>query len=82
MDGYDAVLAVGVKHRIYSLSLFVLWRRLCRRSLYRIPGKGVDCNAKADRSGSCGCFNEIRLLCHGVRDPCHRSGGVFDLWSI
>lgn len=57
MDGYDAVLAAGVEHRIYSLSLPVLWRRLCRRSLYRIPGKGVDCNVKADRSGSCGFFD-------------------------
>ena len=51
MDGYDAVLAAGVEHRIYSLSLPVLWRRLCRRSLYRIPGKGVDCNVRADAMG-------------------------------
>lgn len=81
MNGHNAVLAVGIEHRIYCLSLSVLRRWLYRRSLYLVPGKGVGCHVKTDRSGSGGFSFKIWLLCHGIRDPCRCSGGAFDLWG-
>lgn len=81
MNGHNTVLAVSSEYRIFSLSLPVFRRWLYRRSLYLVPGKGVGCHVKADRSGSGGFSFKIRLLCHGIRDPCCRSGGAFDLWG-
>ena len=57
MDGYDTVLAVGTQHRIYGISLPLLRCWLCDRSLYLVPGKGVEIYVKTDRSGSCGFFD-------------------------
>lgn len=80
MDGYDAVLAFGTEYRFYGISLPLLRHWLCHWSLYLVPGKGVDGNVKTDRPGF-GCwFGKIWLLCHGIRDPCGRSGGTADLW--
>ena len=83
MDGFFcSVLAVSSEYRVFSLSLPLFWRWLYRWSLYCISSKGVDCNVKADRSGSGGFSFKIRLLCHGIRDPCRCSSGAPDLWGF